>query len=200
MTSTIDYKSGFVPQFDSSKALEIVDELPVKGTGMLIYQGLNLQQRTVRETGEIVNIPVFVFGVLSQDNNFKNIGVNINTKTLKLFFKALGLEVPKVTSDTRFAKAAKEIKGLKAFATTTTVDKRQALDMLSDYLGKVFTSVLERRVSNYGKPYYSILIDSLAPLFNGDEIYQGMEPDDCDPTATDFEGDIGQDELETEKS
>lgn len=188
-------KIGFVPAFDSSKEIVNEDGLDVKGTGVMSFQGVTTQTRTVMETGEIVNIPVFVFGVLSRENSFKNIGINANARTLKVICEAFNLEVLMKESETILSKDANQIKALRNFSKTKTIDVEANLNNLEKFMGKGFTGILERNIGKSGKPYYAIDATTLNSIVDEKgNIYQMIPVDVCDPDAIDI------DEEEIKKS
>ena len=97
-------QGGFVPQFDDSKELIQENGLPIKGTAILVFQGLTMRTVTVYESGEIISFPTMVFACLSDQGNFRNIPTSVNRKTLELLFNAFGLELPIIKSENALAK------------------------------------------------------------------------------------------------
>ncbi|NJO62531.1 MAG: hypothetical protein HC836_31180 [Richelia sp. RM2_1_2] len=154
-------QGGFVPAFNDSKELIKDNGLAVKGTSVLVFQGLTMRTVTVYETGEIINFPVMVFACLSDQGNFRNIPTSVNRKTLELLFKAFGLELPIVKSDNVLAKLAKTAKALKAYSTKTTLDTEKALKLVEPLRGLAYTGVMERKTGKTGKPYFSLEVTSL---------------------------------------
>ena len=149
-------QGGFVPAFNADKDLTTENGLPVKGTAVLVFQGLTMRTVTVFETGEIVNFPVMVFACLSDQGTFKNIPTSVNRKTLELLFNAFGLELPIVKSDNALAKLAKSAKALKAYSTKTKLDTEKALAMVEPLRGLAYTGVMERKIGKTGKPYFAV--------------------------------------------
>ncbi|MEL6166087.1 MAG: hypothetical protein AAFR37_20870, partial [Cyanobacteria bacterium J06628_3] len=119
-------QGGFVPAFNEATEIVRNNGLPVKGTAVLVFQGLTMRTVTVFETGEIVNFPVMVFACMSDQGNFRNIPTSVNRKTLELLFNAFGLKLPIIKSDNGLAKFAKTAKSLKAFSTKTKLDTAKA--------------------------------------------------------------------------
>lgn len=149
-------QGGFIPAFNESKEIIRDNGLPVKGTAVLVFQGLTMRTVTVFETGEIISFPTMVFSCLSDQGNFRNIPTSVNRKTLELLFNAFGLELPIVKSDNALAKLAKTATSLKAFSTKTKLDTTKALEMVEPLRGLAYTGVMERKIGKTGKPYFSL--------------------------------------------
>jgi len=154
-------QGGFIPAFNEGKEIIRDNGLPVKGTAVLVFQGLTMRNVTVFETGEIINFPVMVFACLSDQGSFRNIPTSVNRKTLELLFDAFGLELPIVKSDNALAKLAKTAKSLKAFSTKTKLDTTKALEMVEPLRGLAYTGVMERKIGKTGKPYFSLDVVTL---------------------------------------
>ena len=159
-------QGGFIPAFDDSKEIVKDGGLNVKGTAILVFQGLTMRTVTVRETGEIVNFPVMVFAALSDQGKFRNIPTGVNRKTLELLFNAFGLELPVIESESTLAKVAKKAKKLKAYATKKTLDTDKALDMVESLRGLAFTGVMERKIGNSGRPYFSLDVSTVCEVLD----------------------------------
>lgn len=149
-------QGGFIPAFNESKEIITENGLPVKGTSVLVFQGLTMRNVTVYETGEIITFPVMVFACLSDQGSFRNIPTSVNRKTLELLFNAFGLELPIVKTENALAKLAKTAKSLKAFSTKTKLDTVKALKMVEPLRGLAYTGVMERKIGKTGKPYFSL--------------------------------------------
>jgi hypothetical protein len=157
-------QGGFVPAFDDSKELIQDNGLPVKGTAVLVFQGLTMRTVTVFETGEIVTFPVMVFGCLSDQGNFRNIPTSVNRKTLELLFNAFGLKLPIEKEDNVLAKLAKNAKALTTFSKKTKLDTTKALEMVEPLRGLAYTGVMERKLGKTGKPYFALDVVTLNPV------------------------------------
>ena len=149
-------KGGFIPAFDESKEIVRDNNLAVKGTAVLVFQGLTMKNLTVYETGEIVTFPVMVFSCLSDQGIFRNIPTPVNRKTLELLFNVFGMELPIIESKSPLANLAKSAKSLKAYATKKTLDTTKAIEMIEPLRGLAYTGVMERKISKYNKPYFSL--------------------------------------------
>ncbi|MEO1431477.1 MAG: hypothetical protein AAFV71_20950 [Cyanobacteria bacterium J06633_8] len=159
-------QGGFVPAFNEATEIVRNNGLPVKGTAVLVFQGLTMRTVTVFETGEIVNFPVMVFACMSDQGNFRNIPTSVNRKTLELLFNAFGLKLPIIKSDNGLAKFAKTAKSLKAFSTKTKLDTAKALEMVEPLRGLAYTGVMERKTSKVGKPYFGLDVTSIESVID----------------------------------
>ena len=181
-------QGGFVPAFDDSKELIQDGGLPVKGTAVLVFQGLTMRTVTVSETGEIIDFPVMVFACLSDQGTFRNIPTSVNRKTLELLFKAFGLELPIIKSDNALAKLAKSAKALKAYSTKTKLDTAKALEMVEPLHGLAYTGVMERKVGNSGKPYFSLDVITVSAVADDKNNHVRLQPaDQTTPDAVELD-------------
>ncbi|WP_157229501.1 hypothetical protein [Rivularia sp. PCC 7116] len=171
--------SGFTPQFDPSKEIVVEDQVPVKGTGLLVFQGLTNTVGTTKETGEQFEFPSAVFAALDQNGELRNISTALNKKTLELTFKALGLEVPYTESDNGFAKL--NAKALKNFTKKYVLDGVKAIEMVQSFRGLLYFGTLERKEGKSGVKYYSIDLSSLSPVLEGGETVRAQPLEDTDP-------------------
>ncbi|MEM6399133.1 MAG: hypothetical protein AAF757_02715 [Cyanobacteria bacterium P01_D01_bin.116] len=181
-------QGGFVPQFDDSKELIQENGLPIKGTAILVFQGLTMRTVTVYETGEIISFPTMVFACLSDQGNFRNIPTSVNRKTLELLFNAFGLELPIIKSENALAKLSKSVKALKAYSTKTKLDTEKALEMVEPLRGLAYTGVMERKVGKSGKPYFSldvVTVDAVNDDKNNPLRFQPIE--ETDPNAVELD-------------
>lgn len=159
-------QGGFIPAFNKGKELITDNGLPIKGTAVLVFQGLTMRTVTVWETGEVVNFPVMVFACLSDQGTFRNIPTSVNRKTLELLFNAFGLELPIIKSENALAKLAKSAKALKAYSTKTKLDTTKALEMVKPLRGLAYTGVMERKTSKVGKPYFALDVTSIESVID----------------------------------
>lgn len=181
-------QGGFVPAFNDSKELVKDNGLPVKGTVVLVFQGLTMRTVTVFETGEIVNFPVMVFACLSDQGTFKNIPTSVNRKTLELLFNAFGMELPIIKSDNALARLAKTAKSLEAFSTKTKLDTEKALMMVEPLRGLAYTGVMERKTGKTGKPYFSLDVVTLETVKdNKNEQVRLQATDQTTPDAVELD-------------
>ncbi|MEM7580530.1 MAG: hypothetical protein AAF316_11930 [Cyanobacteria bacterium P01_A01_bin.80] len=181
-------QGGFVPQFDDSKELIQENGLPIKGTAILVFQGLTMRTVTVYETGEIISFPTMVFACLSDQGNFRNIPTSVNRKTLELLFNAFGLELPIIKSENALAKLSKSVKALKAYSTKTKLDTEKALEMVEPLRGLAYTGVMERKVGKSGKPYFSldvVTVNAVNDDKNNPLRFQPIE--ETDPNAVELD-------------
>ena len=154
-------QGGFVPAFDESQEIIKDNNLAVKGVAVLVFQGLTMRNVTVYETGEIVTFPVMVFACLSDQGAFRNIPTAVNRKTFELLFNVFGMELPIIESNSPLANLAKSAKSLKAYTTKKTLDTAKALEMIEPLRGLAYTGVMERKISKYKKPYFSLDVVTL---------------------------------------
>ena len=188
-------QGGFIPAFDDSKELIKENGLTVKGNGILVFQGLTMRTVTVRETGEITTFPVMVFACLSEQGTFKNIPTNVNRKTLELLFNAFGLELPIVKENNGLAKLTKKAKALKNFSTKIKLDTTKAIEMVEPLRGLAYTGVMERKIGNSGKPYFSLDVVTLEFVFDDENNQLRIqEIEDTDPNAVDL--DLMEEDIE----
>ena len=188
-------QGGFVPAFDDSKELIQDNGLPVKGTAVLVFQGLTMRNVAVYETGEMVNFPVMVFACLSDQGNFRNIPTSVNRKTLELLFKAFGLELPIIKSDNALAKLANTVKALKAFSKQTKLDIAKALTLVEPLRGLAYTGVMERKTGKTGKPYFALEVVSLEAVLNNENQQVRLQSAE-ETTPNEVELDFMQEDLE----
>ena len=181
-------QGGFIPAFDDSKEHIQENGLPIKGTAILVFQGLTMRTVTVYETGEIISFPTMVFACLSDQGNFRNIPTSVNRKTLELLFNAFGLELPIIKSENALAKLSKSVKALKAYSTKTKLDTEKALEMVEPLRGLAYTGVMERKVGKSGKPYFSldvVTVDAVNDDKNNPLRFQPIE--ETDPNAVELD-------------
>jgi hypothetical protein len=189
-------QGGFIPAFNDSKELVLDNGLPIKGTAVLVFQGLTMRNVTVYETGEMVNFPVMVFACLSDQGNFRNIPTSVNRKTLELLFKAFGLELPLIKSDNALAKLAKTASALKAFSTKTKLDTAKALTMVEPLRGLAYTGVMERLTGKTGKPYFSLDVVTLEAILDNKKEQVRLQPAE-ETTPNEVELDLMQEDVST---
>ncbi|MEO0687778.1 MAG: hypothetical protein AAFY76_22675 [Cyanobacteria bacterium J06649_11] len=181
-------QGGFIPAFNEGKEIIRDNGLPVKGTAVLVFQGLTMRTVTVYETGEIISFPVMVFSCLSDQGNFRNIPTSVNRKTLELLFNAFGLELPIFKSDNALAKLAKTAKSLKAFSTKTKLDTVKALEMVEPLRGLAYTGVMERKIGKTGKPYFSLDVVTLDTVNDDKKNHVRLQPiEQTDPNAVELD-------------
>lgn len=181
-------QGGFIPAFNDSKELIKDNGLAVKGTAVLVFQGLTMRTVTVYETGEINSFPVMVFSCLSDQGNFRNIPTSVNRKTLELLFNAFDLELPIVKSDNVLAKLTKTAKSLKAFSTKTKLDTVKALEMVEPLRGLAYTGVMERKIGKTGKPYFSLNVVTLGTVNDDKNNHVRLQAiEETDPNAVELD-------------
>jgi len=181
-------QGGFIPAFNEGKEIIRDNGLPVKGTAVLVFQGLTMRTVTVYETGEIISFPVMVFSCLSDQGNFRNIPTSVNRKTLELLFNAFCLELPIFKSDNALAKLAKTAKSLKAFSTKTKLDTVKALEMVEPLRGLAYTGVMERKIGKTGKPYFSLDVVTLDTVNDDKKNHVRLQPiEQTDPNAVELD-------------
>lgn len=181
-------QGGFIPAFNEGKEIIRDNGLPVKGTAVLVFQGLTMRNVIVSDTGEIINFPVMVFSCLSDQGTFKNIPTSVNRKTLELLFNAFGLELPIVKSENSLAKLAKTAKSLKAFSTKTKLDTTKALEMVEPLRGLAYTGVMERKIGKTGKPYFSLDVVTVDAVNDDKNNHVRLQPvEETNPDAVELD-------------
>lgn len=181
-------QGGFIPAFNEGKEIIKENGLPVKGTAVLVFQGLTMRNVTVYETGEIINFPVMVFSCLSDQGNFRNIPTSVNRKTLELLFNSFGLELPIVKSENSLAKLAQTAKSLKAFSTKTKLDTTKALEMVEPLRGLAYTGVMERKIGKTGKPYFSLDVVTVDSVNDDKNNHVRLQPiEETNPDAVELD-------------
>ena len=200
-------KGGFLPQFDGSKEIVSDNGLPVKGTAILVFQGLTMRTVTTSNvdndglaTPVEVSFPVAVFGCLSDQGTFRNIPSAVNRKTLELLFTTLGLELPLIESASPLAAIAKKAKSLKAYATKKTLDLAKTEELLEPLRGLTYTGVMERKLNQRtGRPYFMLHIASLSPVADDkNKQIRLQKPEETTPDAVELdilEEDLGSDDI-----
>lgn len=190
-------QGGFIPAFNDSKEIIKDNGLAVKGTAVLVFQGLTMRSVTMFETGEIISFPVMVFACLSDQGTFRNIPTSVNRKTLELLFNAFGLELPIIKSDNALAKVAKSATALKAYSTKTKLDTAKALEMVEPLRGLAYTGLMERKIGKSGKPYFSLDVVTVNTVSDDKNNHVRLQPvEETDPNAVELDlmdEDMGED-------
>lgn len=180
-----ELRRSFVPKFDAKLPIERDGDREISGTAALIFQGFAIRNLVNGETGESVSRKALVFACLGSDGKFKNIPIIVNENLLTQAFNKLGLEIPKIEK----ANALAAIPGMEGFGGTYDIDVDKLYDVVYSTRGKLFTGRMLREQSRRGVYYFTLDIESLAPVVVNGEHKALQKPDQTKPESTDFDWD-----------
>src|SRR3569832_844219 len=177
-------KTGFTPLFSTSHAVEEdCLDVPIKGTGLLIYQGYIKdviswfdKDKEVEKASEITR---HMFAVKAFTGSWKCIDITMNQwnkgNAYDRFLKRMGIDNIFIEVDD-----ANKIPGfLKNFVPNESLIN----EGLEKMRGMGFLAILERKVKKNGAKIYDILIDSIEPLCVGEVHTRLQSAETTDPQA-----------------
>lgn len=180
-----ELRRTFTPKFDIKLPIERDGEREISGTAALIFQGFAIRNLVNGDTGESVSRKALVFACLGSDGKFKNIPIIVNENLLTQSFKKMGFEVPIIEK----ANALAAIPGMEGFAGTYDIDVDKLYDVVYSTRGKLFTGRMFREQSRRGIYYFTLDVESLAPVVVNGEHKALQKPDQTKPESTDFDWD-----------
>ena len=178
---------AFQPQFAASLPIEAdADGIPIKGTALVIYQGIKHSSIDWNQDGVDKSVAklAFVFAIKGVDGSFKNFpkkasyGWIVGNDLDKLINKLGG----KVVLE-NLSQSDNELFG-DDFGSITRLDLAGTWNSLEILRGKAYTAVVEKKLSKNNRYYHDLEISTITPRLNKDgEHIQAQKPADTDPNA-----------------
>jgi hypothetical protein len=162
--SSLDNKTeiGFIPLFHKKLPVQIENDIPVKGTGLLIYQGW---LKTVKYDKPC---KAFIFAVRASDLTWKNIDITPTQYKPGTLYDRL-LKAFNITN--YYNPVIDDKETLEGFDEGLIFDEKHAIEQLETLRGLAYTAELERITNSKGYKQYNIILNTVKPILDQNGVH-----------------------------